>query len=318
MAKEYSPELRAAIMAAYDNGNNFAEIARMFNISRTGVSVFVKHVEKHGTLERKPIHRPDNSKLKPKHHQRIETIIKKKPDITLGELIEDMGIKVSVSTMHRNVDKLGLTRKKKTKHASEQDRPDVKARRENWFEQFRDLLVKNLVFLDEFGTTTAMERAYARGPIGQRVVCKSPQKHWKTFSTIAAMTLEGMLGYATFAGATNTDIFLEFVASGLVPNLKKNQVVVLDNMSVHHAKKVKQLLAEHGIRFLHLPPYSPDYNPIEMAISKIKAYLKKMRKRNTQALMQAIDQAMKRVTREDAKNFIRHAGYSDALVRKAV
>jgi transposase len=170
--------------------------------------------------------------------------------------------------------------------------------------------INQLVFLDEFGATTTMDRLYARGPRGRRVVCKTPYGHWKTLSTIAALTLDGMLGFAAFDGATDTETFLVFVSEGLAPYLKPGQVVVLDNLPAHKSPRIDALIESVGARVLRLPPYSPDLNPIEMAISKVKSILRKLGRRDMDSLFDAIDQAMGQVTAEDAAGFIRHCGYN--------
>lgn len=167
-----------------------------------------------------------------------------------------------------------------------------------------------LVFIDEFGATTNMARSRARGPRGQRVICKTPHGHWKILSTIAALTVRGMLGFGSFDWATDTETFLAFVQDGLLPNLKPGQVVVMDNLPAHKSRRIDRLIASAGARVIRLPPYSPDYNPIEMAISKIKSILRKLARRTVEELLPAIADAMQSVTRNDALNFIRHCGYA--------
>jgi transposase len=169
------------------------------------------------------------------------------------------------------------------------------------------------VFLDEFGATTNMARAYARGPRGKRIVCKTPHGHWKVLSTIAALTVDGMLGCGSFDGATDTETFLTFVREGLVPNLVPGQVVVMDNLPAHKSPKVDQLIASAGCRVLRLPPYSPDFNPIEMAISKIKSILRKRACRTVDGLFDAIAEASALITSQDARGFIRHCGYAATI-----
>jgi transposase len=182
--------------------------------------------------------------------------------------------------------------------------------RAKWFAQFAEVKANQLVFLDEFGATTTMDRLYARGPRGRRVVCKTPHGHWKIVSTIAALTVEGILGFGSFDGATDTETFLTFVSEGLAPHLKPGQVVVLDNLPAHKSPKIDALIESAGARVLRLPPYSPDYNPIEMAISKIKSILRKLARRDLNSLFDAIGQATGEVTAEDAVGFIRHCGYN--------
>jgi transposase len=169
--------------------------------------------------------------------------------------------------------------------------------------------VNQLVFLDEFGATTNMTRTRARGPRGKRIVGKTPHGHWKILSTIAAMTVDGMLTGCTFDGATDTEMFLAFVEHFLVPQLTSGQVVVLDNLPAHKSPKVDRLIESAGARVLRLPAYSPDLNPIEMAIAKIKALLRKLARRSFEDLVDAIGRAMTSVSSHDASNFIRHCGY---------
>jgi transposase len=169
--------------------------------------------------------------------------------------------------------------------------------------------VDQLVFLDEFGATTHMTRSHARGPRGKRVVCKNPAGHWKVLSTIAAMTVRGMISCGIFEGATDTDAFATFLREGLLPAMKPGQVLVLDNLSVHRTAAAQKLLEVAGVRVLYLPAYSPDYNPIEMAISKVKSVLKKLGERTVDGLFAAIGTALKAITQEDATNFVRHCGY---------
>lgn len=187
----------------------------------------------------------------------------------------------------------------------------MKAARDDWHELFADVRLDQLVFLDEFGATTNMTRAYARGPRGERVVCKTPHGHWKILSTIAAMTTRGMLCSGTFDGATDTDTFVAFVGEGLVPMLVPGQVVVMDNLPAHRSSKVDELVESAGGYVLRLPPYSPDLNPIEMAISKVKSLLRKAERRSIDALQTTIGEALASVTCDDAAAYVRHCGYSD-------
>jgi transposase len=170
--------------------------------------------------------------------------------------------------------------------------------------------VADLVFLDEFGAATNMTRRRARGPRGARVVCKTPHGHWKTLSTVAAMTAGGMLTGAAFDAAVDTGAFLAFVEQCLVPDLRPGHVVVLDNLAAHKSPRVIELVEAAGARVAFLPPYSPDLNPIEMAIAKVKAALRKLGARTVDDLFDAIGDALMTVTADDAANFVRHCGYA--------
>lgn len=173
-----------------------------------------------------------------------------------------------------------------------------------------------LVFLDEFGATTQMTRRYALAPLGERAVCRVPHGHWKMISTIAAMTSRGMLAAASFDGATDTETFVTFVREELVPQLGSGQIVVMDNLAAHKSPAVTRLIEAAGCSVLRLPPYSPDYNPIEMAISKVKRLLRSQARRKVDELLTAIGEALRAVTPQDASNFITHCGYADTIMRK--
>jgi transposase len=158
-----------------------------------------------------------------------------------------------------------------------------------------------------------MTRRYARGPRGQRVVCKTPHGHWKILTTIAALDVNGIRTSCCFDGATDTEMFVAFIETFLVPTLKPGQVVVMDNLSAHKTPRVDQLIEAAGARVLRLPPYSPDFNPIENAISKMKSLLRKLGHRSFDDLEAAIAQATNAITPGDAHGFITHCGYADTI-----
>jgi transposase len=155
-----------------------------------------------------------------------------------------------------------------------------------------------------------MTRTRGRGPRGRRVVGKTPHGHWKVLSTIAAMTTCGMLTGCTFDAAIDSEMFLAFVERMLVPALRPGQVVVLDNLPAHKSPRIDRAIETAGARVLRLPPYSPDFNPIEMAISKMKALLSKLARQTVGDVTEAISVAMASITAQDAANFIRHCGYA--------
>jgi len=158
-----------------------------------------------------------------------------------------------------------------------------------------------------------MTRRRARGPRGQRVVCKTPHGHWNILSTIAALDVNGIRTACCFDGATDTEMFVAFVETFLVPTLKPGQVVVMDNLSAHKSPRVDQAVEAAGARVLRLPPYSPDFNPIEMAISKMKSLLRKLGRRSLDYLESAIAQATQVITPSDARGFMTHCGYRDTV-----
>jgi transposase len=186
----------------------------------------------------------------------------------------------------------------------------VKEKREHWFEKFAGVRLNQLVFLDEFGASTQMGRTHALALIGRRAVCRVPHGHWKMISTIAAMSTRGMVAAASFDGATDAETFLVFVKDELAPQLKAGQVVVLDNLPAHKSPEVDKLVEAAGGRVLRLPPYSPDFNPIEMAISKMKRLLRSEAERTVDGLFDGIDKVLRAITPDDAIAFMTHCGYA--------
>jgi len=181
----------------------------------------------------------------------------------------------------------------------------VKAARDTWFAQFNEICVNQLVFLDEFGASTNMQRTHGRAAPGERVVTKVPHGHWKIISTIAAMDVSGIVAAASFDGATDGELFITYVGEELLP--------VLDNLPAHKSPRIDALIESAGARVLRLPPYSPDYNPIEMAISKIKTMLRTLSRRTVDGLFNGIAEALECIQPGDALNYILHCGYATTL-----
>ncbi len=155
-----------------------------------------------------------------------------------------------------------------------------------------------------------MTPTYALALAGERAVCRVPHGHWKTISTIAAMSIRGIVAAASFDGATDTETFLVFVRDELASQLEAGQIVVLDNLPAHKSPHIDHLIEAAGCSVLRLPPYSPDFNPIEMAISTMKRLLRSMAERTVEGLFIGIDKVLRAVTPDDAMAFIRHCGYT--------
>jgi transposase len=154
-----------------------------------------------------------------------------------------------------------------------------------------------------------MTRLYARAPKGERAYGKVPRNRGKNTTLLASMSVRGMGPCLTVEGATTKAVFETYVEQVLVPSLRAGQVVILDNLSSHKGDRVRELIEGVGCSLLYLPPYSPDFSPIEEAFSKIKALLRKSAARVRGALVEAIGWAISRVTPEDAVAFFGHCGY---------
>lgn len=201
---------------------------------------------------------------------------------------------------------------KKTVHASEQERPDVKAAREAWRKAQPSLDPAHLVFIDETGTATDMARTRGRGPKGERVLGRVPYGHWKTTTFIAGLRTTGLIAPFVIDRPTDRDVFLTYVARCLVPELRPGDIVVMDNLPAHKVDGVCRMIEATGARLLYLPAYSPDLNPIEMAFSKLKALLRKAAERSVSTLWDRIGIILDDFNQAECQNFFKHAGYAAA------
>jgi len=179
----------------------------------------------------------------------------------------------------------------------------------------KDIDPARFVFVDECGTNIALTRLYARAPRGERAFGKVPRNWDKNVTLIAALSTEGMGEAMSIEGATDGAAFEAYVKHFLSPTLKEGQVVVMDNLQAHKSTRVRNLIESVGASVLFLPPYSPDFSPIEEAFSKIKAILRTIEARTQETLIEAIGQALDAVSRRDALGWFSHCGYrlSDQL-----
>jgi transposase len=198
---------------------------------------------------------------------------------------------------------------KKTAHASEQQREDVKAAREAWFEGQLDLDPRRLIFIDETGASTKMARLRGRAKRGQRCRAAIPHGHWKTTTFTAGLRLNGLAAPMVLDGPMNGEAFLAYIKQVLVPELEKGDIVIMDNLPAHKVNGVRQAIEGAGARLLYLPPYSPDFNPIEMAFSKLKALLRKAAARTIPELWDTIAESLNHFTPQECKNYFAAAGY---------
>ena len=169
--------------------------------------------------------------------------------------------------------------------------------------------VRQLIFLDESGASTQMTRGYARAPRGQRVQEATPQGRWQILTMLAALTTRGLEAPMTIAAPTDGDIFLAYLQQVLCPRLRPGQVVVLDNLSAHKVAGGREQIEAAGARLIYLPPYSPDFNPIEQAWSKVKQVLRSLKARTADALETAVAEALAAITPENAIAWFSHRGY---------
>src|SRR6195256_758561 len=168
---------------------------------------------------------------------------------------------------------------------------------------------RSYIFLDECGVTTDLLRRYGRSPRGTRLRDHTPCRHWETHTVVAALRLEAMDAPAGFDGPIGSPTFLAYIEQVLVPTLRPGDVVVLDNLAVHKQPDVRIAIEQAGAYLRFLPPYSPDFNPIELAFAKLKAFLRAARPRTFDHVCELMATALALFMPEECANYVRHCGY---------
>jgi transposase len=187
----------------------------------------------------------------------------------------------------------------------------VRAAREAWFAGQPDLDPERLVFLDETAATTSMARRYGWAPRGERCRIAAPAGHWTTTTVIAGLRTSGPSALALLDGPVTGEHFRAYVTQTLGPSLRRGDTVILDNLGAHKVAGVREAIEAAGARLLYLPPYSPDFNPIELAFAKLKALLRSAAARTVSDLWETIRQAFARFSPDECRNYFAATGYED-------
>jgi transposase len=309
--RAYSPDLRERILSAVERRKgSLRELADLFLVSLSCVERLLRRYRTSGSLRPKPHAGGPRPLLDADACQRLRDLVREQPDATLAELQARLGISCSLSTLCRALQRLGLSRKKKTLHADKQDSPAVQAQRADFQERLAAVDPTHLVFVDEMGATTAMTRTYGRAPVGERVVGSAPGQ-WQNVTLIAGLRTSGVVAPFAFAGATDQAAFQTYVEQVLVPVLQPGDVVVWDNLKPHKDSVVLAAVKSAGARVEPLPPYSPDETPIEELFSKTKTFLRKVAARTKDTVIEALGKALILVTPKDCLGwFLDRAAYA--------
>lgn len=157
--------------------------------------------------------------------------------------------------------------------------------------------------------TTNLLRRYGRSLRGQRVTDHTPYGRWRTSTFIAALRITGLTAPGVIDGPMDGDSFRAYVEQILVPTLGRGDIVVADNLPAHHVDGVRELIATAGADLWYLPPYSPDFNPIELCFAKLKAILRAARSRSIETLWPLLGECLARFSEAECRNYFRHCGY---------
>jgi transposase len=311
MGKTLSMDLRARALAAVDSGMSRRAAAGRFGVSVSSVIRWDAARRLTGVFAPKPQGGDTRSRrIEAQHrcHRGIRRGTGSKPQRVACAPHE---------ARRRHIDFRTFTvlpapradAQKKTGHAIEQDRPDILKQREAWFEAQPDLDPARLVFIDETWTATNMARTHGRCARGERLRIGFPHGHRKTTTFVAGLRLNGMVAPMVLDGPINGDWFEAYVAQVLLPTLRPGDIVIMDNLSSHKRASVQTMIEAKAATLRFLPPYSPDFNPIEMAFSKLKALLRKAAERTVDSLWASIGRLVDVFTPQECANYFAAAGY---------
>ena len=315
MARSLSVDLRRRVVGAIEGGLSCRAAAHRFGVSASSAIRWRAMERREGDVRPKRQGGDRHSQRIEAHAELILSAVAAESDITLAELQERLK---AARRRRRHRHALAVLQasqdhaQKKTAHAAEQRRSVVNAAREAWFEEQLDLDPTRIVFIDETAANTKMARLYGRAPRGERCRAPVPHGHWKTTTFTAGLRHDGIAAPMVLDGPMNGEAFLAYVEQALVPALRPRDIVIMDNLPAHKVHGVRQAIEAAGASLRYLPPYSPDFNPIEMAFAKLKALLRAAAARTIPDLWQAIADAIRRFTPKECANYLAAAGY-DAI-----
>jgi len=200
--------------------------------------------------------------------------------------------------------------KKKSLHASQRDTPRVKRKRKQFQKKVAELAVEHFKFLDESSLNIDLTRLYGRAAPGERVVDSVPQPSGPQTTTLAVIGWTGVSAPLVLSGSVNGTVFYGYLEQCVLPTLQPGDILFMDNLSAHKVAGLEKLIHSCGAHLIYLPPYSPDFNPIELAWSKVKTILRRLKARTLPDLIDALKQALQAITLQDIHAWFAHCGYA--------
>jgi len=188
----------------------------------------------------------------------------------------------------------------------------VKLKREEWEQCMPGLDIDKLVFFDEIGVNTKMVRLHGRCPQSQRLIDFAPAGHYSNSTLMSGMRLDGVVAPMLLDGPVNGETFARYVEQCLAPALEPGDILIIDNLPAHKSARVTAAVDGAGCMLVYLPPYSPDFNPIENMWSKVKASIRSAAARTLDAVVDAAAVALHSITLSDCAGYFSHCGYGDS------
>lgn len=313
--KPYSNDLRSKILQAYRNGEgSLRDIAQRFSVSLNCVWLLWQRYRATGSIHPKPHGGGQPSVMTEERLSILRELVEQHNDATLRELRDAFqqrtGLPVSRGTLSRALKRLKITRKKKTFHATERDqKPEVAAERQAFLMNQPQRPAQRFVFMDESGINLGLARTYGRAPSGQRAVGHRPFNPGSNITLLGALSEQGIIAPLMFPGSLDGELFKVYVEQVLAPQLAPGDTVFLDNLSVHKVHGIEDILADAGIKLEFLPRYSPDLSPLEFAWAKVKEELRRVGARHYESLVEAVGQALDKISSKDVHHWFKHCGY---------
>lgn len=242
----------------------------------------------------------------------VELAVQAKPDSVLAELVIwflGRGRRFSESGIWRSLKRMRFHRRRKSVLAAERSSERVLELRRDYLAAVAKIDPNRLVFLDESGCQRGMQRPLAWRRAGSVVVSRSVRNRGTVTTVLGALSARGLVAVMDGEGATTTEVFVAYLREVVIPELQEGDVVVMDNLGAHQPDAVRTLLEAAGVAILFLPPYSPELNPIELAWSKVKTFVRARRPQSLVQLHRSVKSAVGEVCEQDAAGWFAHCGY---------
>jgi transposase len=312
-----SGDLRKRVVSAvHEEGMSCRAAARRFGVSFSSSIRWVAALRERGSYAPLPMGGDTRSQRLEAHADFLLGLHRREPDLTLNEICDRLelgrGEKVSASMIWRFFDRRDITFKKNPRtRASRTARTSLSGDGDGSRVNLT-LDPLKLVFVDETAATTNMARRYGRRRRGQRLRCGVPHGHYKAITFVFGLRLRGVVAPKAYDHAMNAETFEAWLEHHLLPTLEEGDIVVLDNLKAHKSPRVAEILVRKNCTVRYLPPYSPDFNPIEMAISKLKSALRKLAERAVAGLIAILESCAGLFKPADCQSYFKACGYHPA------
>ena len=299
-----SVDLRKRVVSAVrEEGMSCRAAAQRFGVSFSSAIRWVAALRERGSYAPLPMGGDTRSQRVEAHTDFLLRLHRREPDLTLNEICDRLerarGEKVSPSMIWRFFDRHDITFKKSPRtRVSRAARTSLSGDGDG-----------KLVFVDETAATTSMARRFGRRRRGQRLRCGVPHGHYKAITFVFGLRLRGVIAPKAYDHAMNAETFEAWLEHHLLPTLEEGDIVVLDNLKAHKSPRVAEILARKNCTVRYLPPYSPDFNPIEMAISKLKSALRKLAERTVVGLLAILEGCAALFKPAECENYFEACGY---------